>query len=139
MRMLAGRRGSDYTGFYRQAEYAMAALADEIFLHQLDWVGKEAWNNHLIEYRLFRTRVAGEEFFTRLDRLLQTPDPMYKDLATVYLLAITLGFRGRYWSTNDSGRIDFYRRQLFTFIFHGQPELHKETKKLFPGGLSPYG
>jgi len=57
---------------------------------------------------------------------------MYKDLATVYLLAIMLGFRGKYWASNDSGKIDFYRRQLFIFIFHGQPELRKETKKLFP-------
>ena len=130
--LIAGRRGSDYTGFYQQAEYVMAALADEILLHHLKWVGKDAWNNHLMEYRLFRTRVAGEEFFKRLDRLLQTPDPMYKDLATVYLLAIMLGFRGKYWATNDSGKIDFYRRQLFIFIFHGQPELRKETKKLFP-------
>jgi len=130
--LIAGRRGSDYTGVYQQTEYVMAALADEILLHHLEWAGKEAWNNHLIEYRLFRTRIAGEEFFNRLDRLLRTPDPMYKDLATVYLLGIMLGFRGKYWSTNDSGRIDFYRRQLFTFIYHGQPELHKDTKKLFP-------
>ena len=130
--VLAGRRGSDYTGFYRQAEYVMAALADEILLHHLAWSGKQAWNNHLIEYRLFKTRIAGEEFFTRLDRLLQTPDPMYKDLGTVYLLAIMLGFRGKYWGANDQGKVDFYRRQLFTFIFHGQPELRKETRKLFP-------
>ncbi|HEY2384265.1 MAG TPA: DotU family type IV/VI secretion system protein [Terriglobia bacterium] len=130
--LVAGRRGADYTGIYTQAQYVMAALADEILLHQLEWIGKEAWNTHLIEYRLFRTRVAGEEFFNRLDRLLQTPDPMYKDLATIYLLAIMLGFRGKYWANNDRGRIDYYRRQLFTFIFHGQPELHKDTKKLFP-------
>jgi type VI secretion system protein ImpK len=130
--MLAGRKGSDYTGFYRQAEYVMAALADEILLHHLNWEGKQAWNNHLIEYRLFKTRIAGEEFFTRLDRLLQTPDPMYRDLATVYLLAIMLGFRGKYYGAHDQVKIDSYRRQLFTFIFHGQPELRKETKKLFP-------
>ena len=130
--MLAGRRGADYTGIYRQAEYVMAALADEILLHQVNWIGKNAWNNHLMEYRLFGTRVAGEEFFRRLERLLQTPDPMYKDLATVYLMTIMLGFRGKYSGGNDRGAIDFYRRQLFTFIFHGQPELKKETKRLFP-------
>src|SRR2546425_8764062 len=43
--MLAGRRGADYTGIYRQAEYVMAALADEILLHQVNWIGKNAWNN----------------------------------------------------------------------------------------------
>jgi type VI secretion system protein ImpK len=130
--MFAGRRGSDYTGLYRQAEYVMAALADEILLHRIEWQGKRAWNSHLIEYRLFRTRVAGEEFFNRLDRLLQTPDPMYKDLATIYLMAIMLGFRGRYWGNNDNGKIDFYRRQLFTLIFDAQSQLKQETKRLFP-------
>jgi type VI secretion system protein ImpK len=130
--IVAGRRGTDYTGIYRQTEYVMAALADETLLHQVEWEGKEAWNNHLIEYRLFQTRIAGDEFFKRLDKLLLTPDPMYKDLATVYLLAIMLGFRGRYWGANDKGKITYYRRQLFVFIFHGQPELSKETKQLFP-------
>jgi type VI secretion system protein ImpK len=128
---IAGRRGSDYRGFYRQAEYVMAALADETMLY-LDWPGNAVWENYLVEYRLFRTRVAGDNFFERLERLLQTPDPIYKDLATVYLLALMLGFRGKYRGTDDQGEIDRYRRQLFTFIFHGQPELSKETKKLFP-------
>jgi type VI secretion system protein ImpK len=130
--LLAGRRGTDYTGVYRQAEYVMAALADEILLHHVDWAGKNAWNNHLMEYRLFRSRTAGDEFFIRLDKLLQTPDPMYKDLATIYLMAIMLGFRGKYWGARDRENIDHYRRQLYTFIFHGQPELKSETKKLFP-------
>jgi type VI secretion system protein ImpK len=130
--ILAGRRGTDYTGIYRQTEYVMAALADETLLHIVEWEGKGAWNHHLIEYRLFQTRIAGDEFFNRLDKLLLTPDPMYKDLATVYLLAIMLGFRGRYWGANDRGKITYYRRQLFVFIFHGQPELSKETKQLFP-------
>lgn len=128
---IAGRRGTDYRGFYRQAEYVMAALADETLLH-LEWAGAGVWENYLIEYRLFKTRVAGDNFFERLNRLLQTPDPVYKDLATVYLLALVLGFRGKYRGTDDQGEIDRYRRQLFTFIFHGQPELSKETKKLFP-------
>jgi type VI secretion system protein ImpK len=127
----AGRRSTDYRGFYRQAEYVMAALADETMIH-LDWAGRRIWENYLVEYRLFKTRIAGEVFFERLERLLQTPDPVYKDLATIYLLALMLGFRGKYQGTDDHGEIDRYRRQLFTFIFHGQPELSKETKRLFP-------
>jgi len=130
--VLAGRRGSDYTGMYRQAEYVMAVLADEILLHQIDWPGKQAWNDHLMEYRLFRTRIAGEEFFRRLDRLLQTPDPFYTDLATVYLMAIMLGFRGKYFGRTNQADIAVYRLRLFSFIFNGQPELKRETKKLFP-------
>ncbi len=130
--MVAGRRGSDYTGLYGQAEYVMAVLADEVLLHHVEWIGKDVWQYYLLEHRMFQSRIAGEEFFRRIDRLLQTSDPIYKDLATVYLLAIMLGFRGKYSGGNDSGNIDFYRRQLFIFIFHGSPELKEETKKLFP-------
>src|SRR3954471_12776715 len=40
--ILAGRRGTDYTGIYRQTEYVMAALADETLLHIVEWEGKGA-------------------------------------------------------------------------------------------------
>src|SRR5262245_3501725 len=35
---------------YRDAQYVMAALADETFLH-LEWTGKTAWRTNLLESR----------------------------------------------------------------------------------------
>lgn len=117
--------------FYNEAQYIMAALADETFLH-LEWEGREAWNANLLEARLFRSHAAGELFFQRLERLLQTRDPVYTELAAVYLMALALGFRGKFWGVDDPGQLAHYRRQLFSFIFRRSPDLLNETKRLFP-------
>ena len=52
---------------YREAQYVMAALADEVFLNE-NWPGKHNWP--LLEIRLFRTGSAGEVVFKKLDILL---------------------------------------------------------------------
>jgi len=53
----AGRRGGEYgVRFYREAQYIMAALADEIFLN-MDWEEREAWKSNLLEFKLFGTHV----------------------------------------------------------------------------------
>jgi len=117
--------------FYREAQYVMAALADEVFL-QIDWDGKNYWLSNLMESHLFGTHVAGEMFFHRLDRILQDRDPALKDLAAVYFMALSLGFRGRYRGFNDNGLIALYRQQLYAFIFQSTPDLTSDTKQLFP-------
>src|SRR5215207_2820442 len=62
----ASRSGGDFAlEVYRRAQYAMAALADEVFLH-LDWPGREAWRSNLLESRLFSSHRAGEELFERI-------------------------------------------------------------------------
>jgi type VI secretion system protein ImpK len=117
--------------FYREAQYVMAALADEVFL-QIDWDGKHYWLGNLMESHLFGTHVAGEMFFQRLDRILQDRDPALKDLAAVYFMALSLGFRGRYRGFNDNGLISLYRQQLYSFIFQRTPDLTSDSKQLFP-------
>src|SRR5690349_24331554 len=66
--LFAGRNAGELGfGLYREVQYVMAALADEIFL-QLQWPGAEFWTAHLLETQLFNSHNAGEEFFSRLDR-----------------------------------------------------------------------
>src|SRR5262245_45366266 len=49
----AAQQGGDFAvEIYRRAQYAMAALADEIFLH-VDWAGRESWRDHLLEAKFF--------------------------------------------------------------------------------------
>ncbi|OQY58008.1 MAG: hypothetical protein B6245_14040 [Desulfobacteraceae bacterium 4572_88] len=129
----ARRRGGEYgVSFYKEAQYVMAALADEIFLN-LDWEGREAWKSNLLEFKLFGTYIAGELFFRKVDDLLKARDPSYTEIAAVYFLAISLGFKGKFKGRQqDEGQIDFYRRQLFTFIFQKSPDLFREAGRLFP-------
>jgi type VI secretion system protein ImpK len=114
---------------YREAQYVMAALADEIFLH-LEWNGRENWP--LLESKLFRTHSAGEMFFVRLERLLQLRDPVYVDLAAVYFQALSLGFQGKYRDLDDHGQLQRYRQQLFAMIYRRGPQLFAADAPLFP-------
>ncbi|MDD2390581.1 MAG: DotU family type IV/VI secretion system protein [Desulfobacterales bacterium] len=126
-----GHGGEYSANFYMEAQYVMAALADEIFL-SMKWDGREAWKSNLMEFELFGTNAAGEKFFNQLDSLLKNHDPTLIEIAGIYLFSLSLGFRGKYRDADDSGRIDCYRKQLYSFIFHKNPDLQDETRRLFP-------
>jgi type IV/VI secretion system ImpK/VasF family protein len=116
---------------YFEAQYIMAAFADEVFIH-LDWEGGAAWTSNLLESTLFQSHVAGEAFFEKVDQLLSERDPACKGLAAVYLTALSLGFRGKYYGVNDHGRLRHYRRELFAFAFSEQANLKGESRIAFP-------
>lgn len=129
----AQRSRGDYAlKIFAEAQYVMAALADEIFLH-LDWGGREAWNSNILEAKLFRSHRAGEQVFERLEVLLTERNPLHQNLAEVYLMALGLGFQGRYRGAVDGpARLDRYRLRLFDFIYDDEPELPREGALLFP-------
>ena len=129
--LMAGDQPSFSLEVYREAQYVMAALADDVFVH-LDWQGKDFWMSHLLESKLFNTHVAGEEIFKKVDRLLKDRDPVYADLAAVYFMALALGFRGRYYGQSDLSPLDLYRRETFSFIFRDDPRVREESRYLFP-------
>ena len=119
------------TDNYFEAQYVMAAFADDVFIH-LDWEGRRAWMSNLLESTLFQSHVAGEMVFEKLDHLLRERDPADKSLAAVYLTALALGFRGKYHGLNDHGKLRRYRNELFNFIFRQPPDLTNEAKVAFP-------
>ncbi len=117
--------------FHREAVYVMAALTDETFLH-LDWEGREFWLANLLEARFFQSHLAGEQFFRRIDQLLLRDDEPAGEVASVYLSAIALGFRGRYRAQFYQNTIDSYRKRLFFFVVRREPELAEGGLRLFP-------
>jgi len=124
----ARRRGGNFGyEFYREAQYIMVALADEIFLN-LDWIGKTTWISTLLESKLFESHVAGELIFQRIEKLLQSSDPIYRDLAAVYLMALSLGFMGRFRGVGDQYKLLNYRQQLFSFIFYRRPDIDNQVR-----------
>ena len=121
---------------YKSAQFVMAALADEIFL-QMDWEGRKAWQSKLLETKLFQTSAAGGLFFQKLGTLLQHRDPIHLELAKVYLMALALGFQGKYrGEEQESTQLTYYRRELFSFIFRHSPELGDESKQFCPQAYS---
>ncbi|MBV9497127.1 MAG: DotU family type IV/VI secretion system protein [Acidobacteria bacterium] len=129
----AGREGGDFgVELYRKAQYAMAALADETFLH-LDWIGREAWRQHLLESRLFGSHNAGDQLFDRIDELLRDRDSLHLELARVYLMVLALGFQGKFRGKPGAEEdIASYRRRLFRFIFGRDPEAVRGSGNLVP-------
>jgi type VI secretion system protein ImpK len=113
---------------FREAQYVMAALTDEVFLHT-DWPGREAWLSTMLERGLFGTQIAGEEIFRRIDALLTVRTGAAVDLATVYFMALGLGFEGRYRGT-DGSVLGGYRLRLFRFIY--RRESGTATEALVP-------
>jgi type VI secretion system protein ImpK len=129
----AGREGGDFgSRTYAEAQYVMAGLADEIFL-QLDWEGREAWSDNLLETQLFGTHLAGEVLFDRLEKILRERDDLYRDLAQVYLLALSLGFKGKYSGKPEAAKqLKEYRTKLLAFVSRGRGSILKDDRHLFP-------
>lgn len=133
----AGREGGDFgLEIYRRAQYAMAALADEIFIN-LDWPGRDVWREHLLEAKLFGSHRAGEELFERIDALLRDHDALYGELARIYLMVLALGFQGKFRGRSDGDEeLDSYRRRLFRFIYARDPEVVRGTERVMPQAYS---
>lgn len=78
------------------ATFAVVAYVDESVLNLRHAVFKD-WARRPLQEELFGRHIAGETFFTHLDKLLQRPDsPHGADVVEVYYLCLLLGYLGRY-------------------------------------------
>ena len=123
--------GKASLAYFRDAQYVMAAMADEVFV-TLPWGGARYWSANLLETQLFGTRFAGQAIFARIDRLVQEGQPEHRELAAVYLSALALGFRGKYADRSDGGEIDRCKSRLYGFIFGKAPDLAHPFRRLLP-------
>jgi type VI secretion system protein ImpK len=130
----AGRHAGEYgTAQFREAQYLMATLADEVFLH-LSWEGRGAWGGNLLETRFFGTHVGGDRFFGLMEALLREHDPVRRPLGAVCLLALSVGFQGRYRGTPAGpARLEEYRRQLFAYVYPRHRSLRRGERGLTEG------
>lgn len=116
---------------YKEAQYLMAVLADEILIN-LNWAGRETWTSQLLEHALFETSNAGDIFFEKLNDLLRRSQASKKELAKVYLFALSLGFQGKFRGKEDSVKIGSYKKALYYFIFGKHIESKSVTSPLVP-------
>jgi type VI secretion system protein ImpK len=134
---LARRRLTDLELLvYREAQYVMAALADDLFLHEIQWPGRDAWRQDVLEFRLFGTRVAGERFFENIKTIVQGRGRREMELAPVYLLAIGLGFRGQHRASEDAAILDNHAAELFHAIRGRRPDIAESGHVLVKEGYA---
>ncbi|MDR1207928.1 MAG: DotU family type IV/VI secretion system protein [Holosporales bacterium] len=117
---------------FKDAQYAMVSLADEVFL-TLPWSGQQLWQKYLLESQIFKSQSAGTQVFQKMDDLLSKYDPSKRSLATVYLYVLALGFKGKLRDAQNQSEIKTYERRLYAFI-HGKNPSIKEygLNKLMP-------
>jgi type IV/VI secretion system ImpK/VasF family protein len=86
----------------KYAAYAVVALLDESILGS----GNPAfadWLRNPLQAQLFGVLLAGEKYFSNIDTLLSRPDSQdLADVLEVYLLGLSLGFRGRHGRERES-------------------------------------
>jgi type IV/VI secretion system ImpK/VasF family protein len=76
---------------YNQIRYPLVVFADDVILNS-DWEYAGDWGSKLLERRFFETEVGGDRFF-ELSEDIEMDDP---EVASVYCMCLSLGFRGRY-------------------------------------------
>lgn len=112
--IVAARRPADTVDF-DNAWFAMCAWLDEKLSGILGSGHEEGYE--LLQRRYFNTLNAGEEFFTRLDDILEPAEPDETDptarseILKVYGAALELGFRGKFFRVEDQPPLEAYRRR----------------------------
>jgi type VI secretion system protein ImpK len=107
------------------SKYIITILADEIFLN-LRWEGAKFWRYTLLEKQLFQTEVAGDKFFSMMDEVVSSVED--NDIAFLYLMALSLGFKGRYRGIgNADEHLAWYKSRLYALLNT------KPARLFFPG------
>jgi type VI secretion system protein ImpK len=87
----------------QEAVYAVVALIDEAVL-SAKGACRDYWIARPLQLDLFGDNIAGEEFYRKLQKLLEQPEKK-KDVLEVYYLCLSLGFEGKYKMLNPEERV----------------------------------
>jgi type VI secretion system protein ImpK len=96
--------------------YILTAVADEVILVQCrTWAHYEEWVDRPLEAVLYGTRIAGDRLFAAADELVarRRSDP---GVATAILLALMIGFRGRYQGQDEPARVELLKTRLYALV-----------------------
>ncbi|QRK05084.1 DotU family type IV/VI secretion system protein [Archangium violaceum] len=124
-------RGSLIERHLEECRYVLTSFADEMMVHT-PWYGHEAWRENLLEDELFGTHVAGDRIFEEVERLLRERDPARAEIAAVYLMALALGFQGRYRGLGAEALLQDLQCQLYTLTWRRRPEPDTPARRLVP-------
>ena len=117
--------------------YIWAALADAALLHDIDWPGREGWADRPLETDLYSTRIAGDRIINAVDELVRHRGPDPDGVAMTILLALAMGYRGRYRGHDDRGKIDDLKNRLLETVFRGSTARTGDFGGLTVGAAEP--
>jgi type VI secretion system protein ImpK len=91
----AARTAGYGTDAIKNGQYALVAYIDELVL-SANFEMKNEWAGSPLQLELFNDFAAGEEFYTKLKTIREAQGPDSREVAGVYFLALTHGFKGMY-------------------------------------------
>lgn len=114
----------------RSALFAVAAWVDEALL-TCDWPAAEGWQRLLLQRQFFGVSNAGVAFFERLAQL----GDGHADAAEVYVLCLSMGFKGRFGHDGDARELaDIRLRAMRRVLAQASADGMSEAATLvFPG------
>lgn len=122
-----GERSGVRADDLESGRFAVCAWVDECILTS-EWEGRLSWLRNPLQRVLFRTAMAGEEFFERLHKLR----PEQKELREVFSLCLALGFQGPLFASGESA-VEEIKRKNGRVLWGEDYDLTKTLgKELFP-------
>lgn len=112
---------------FNEVAYIMAAFADEIFL-SFNWVGKIHWRSNLLEYKLFKTAIAGEKIFEKISDYLSEKSFENSELEIIYMYLLCLGFKGNQHNFQVLNKL---KESLYYKIYENNSMVFKKNNVLF--------
>lgn len=125
------------------ALFPVVAFIDETVLTS-SWTGKTEWQRESLQRQFFNTTNSGYEFYERLNKLNRQGDD--RSVREVYLLCLSLGYKGRYFSPQDRPKIEetrvfnldlllpndannvFEKSTLFSDAYHERDQINTSRK-----------
>ncbi len=107
---------------YEKARYTLVITADEILINS-NWAYSQQWEDEILEYEFFKTRIAGEKFFMMVEDLQDNEE----ELAEIFYLCLCLGFVGRY--KEDAEELRRLKRRLYRMV---PGRINDEEKRVTP-------
>jgi len=118
--------------------YVMAAIADETLLHGVvSWPGRNGWHETPLEAVLYRSRIAGDRMFQAAEAVAKPQVHDAQGLAISILLALEVGFRGRYHAGDPHNEIQRVKESLLKAIFRNTDPGAIGSDSLLAGGAEP--
>ena len=107
---------------YEDARFAIIAWLDETMLKATDRTNPDCyqqWQRAPLQAELCNTTNAGEEFFTRLEKL----QPNQKEISEIFHLCLCLGFRGQFYDEEQNYKLLELRRERAQHLPISFPDL----------------
>lgn len=95
----------------KQFIFICAAYIDEIMYNK---IGEEKWENYLMEYHFFGTKISGEKVITQMLKFISQHNQQDKDYSIVYYLILCNGYTGIYRQKYD--KIETLKKELFRLV-----------------------